>query len=341
MSGPSDAFFRDIVRTVGGKLGDGLPELEKRQAAARALGSEPTLADVAVALGVMDRAKLEELGALERGTPAPRSTPSAGRVKTPSAPRAPAAAGTTSSGKRSVPICAGCKAPLALDDLVRGTSRCSRCDAVASPAPVVLPQAGKPLPVKKRLRDRAKMVSSVALQAISSMRPGKRRRAREAAAGAPPPEENAKGMAIVAGALVIALVIVTVAVVVATHSGGRTDKDQPPAIVDPTSPPVPPVAPDRSKETTAVPPVVDPTPGNGATADEERRTRLGMIAAAAVKRAKEGDFAGAEERLGALRAAAQADDREIVEDAVRTIKLLRTAADLKKLREKDVGGASK
>src|SRR4051812_32177788 len=118
MAGPSDGFFRGIVKTVGGRLAEGLPELGKRQLAARALGTEAKLADIAVTLGLLDARKLEELGGLEQGdrrehrgaerpaaaasarlapVAAPAAAPSSGRVKTPSAPRTEAPSTTGSS----------------------------------------------------------------------------------------------------------------------------------------------------------------------------------------------------------------------------------------------------
>src|SRR5579883_1204300 len=156
MAGPSDAFFRDTIATVGGKLLESLPELEKRQAAAAALGAKVTLAEVAVQQGLIDRAKLEELGALESGSPAPKAA-----ARPPSAPRTPAAP----------------------------------------------PPAPKPAPIaRRRLRDRAKALSSAAMTALRGVTRGRADAARaEQAATRDLERKIALGVAI--GLLALAIVV--------------------------------------------------------------------------------------------------------------------------------------
>ncbi len=321
MPGPSDAFFRDIVKTVGGKLAQGLPELEKRQAAARALGTQTGLADVAVALGLMDASKVEQLAALERGeappaapvVPAPSKTPST-RAPTPEV----TTVGTRSSGKTRVPVCSACKVPLAMGDVVAGTGRCAKCDGRSSTsgsqAGAQQGLGGKPIPVKKRLRDRAKMISSVAIDTLQRLNPRKRRRANAGEAPAEPPQDNTAAIAIVGGGLAIALLLITIAVIIATRSRVAPPAPPPPPKVIPPPPPV------QLPQPPALPP---PPPVERVDPDEERRGRLGMIAATAVSRAKAGDFPGAEERLGTLRAAAWPEDQQIVDDAARQVLLLK------------------
>src|SRR4051794_26547167 len=112
MAGPSDDFFRDVVATVGGDLAAQLPIIEKRRTAARALGQELTLAEVAVKMQLIDEAKKAELAKLEGGDapePEPAAPPPASA--TPSGTRRTAASKLPSAGK--VPAAGGAKVPSA------------------------------------------------------------------------------------------------------------------------------------------------------------------------------------------------------------------------------------
>ncbi len=157
--GPSDAFFRDTLKTVGGKLLGKLPDLEKRQAAAAALGAKVSLAEVAVQLELIDRAKLEELGDLEAGEKGAR---------VPKAPPPP------------------------------------------PPAPAPVPTGGR-----RRLRDRAKALSSMALAALRGSAKERVEQAQSDEAVTRVVER--KAAFVVAGVLAVLSIVAAIAIVFGTR----------------------------------------------------------------------------------------------------------------------------
>jgi hypothetical protein len=215
---------------------------------------------------------------------------------------------------------------MSLEDYVNASGgRCARCGEAADDAsrPRTIPSevAGKRAPVvparKRGLRARAMGVSSAAFTAI------KRIGGRRQGAPAEPQPESSTTLLVVTGALAV---VVFLAIAIYVALGGSTTpgthKQTPPTEPVSDGPPPIPLPPSSSPEKPKAPP--PPLPAVSEDMDSQRRGQLGMLKAAAIQRARAGNFAGADDRLDALRRLAMPEDRDVVESAEREVESIRS-----------------
>ncbi len=211
-------------------------------------------------------------------------------------------------------------------------AKCSEAAAEAAKKPVASETpsrkvASAALRRRPGLRDRAKNMSSAALDAIRGRKGG------PSPEKGPPQKGPGSDVLLVALGVLAVAALVGVAIYVVMSQGNKTDQSAPPppTVANATPPPPAPTpAPTPTPESEPPPPVAPPPPPPPAETTEERRGRLGMIGAAAIKRAKKGDFEGANERLRALREKAKMpDDKDIVEQAEREVANIKIDSDRK------------
>jgi hypothetical protein len=290
--GPSDAFFKDIVKAVGGDLLARLPDIQKRQAAAKTLGETVSLAEVAAKMGLVDEDKLRELERLEAGdAPAPK-TPSGSKTKTagakaPSASRT-AEAKTPSKAKKPAARanCTVCGVVLTADQFLEWKGVCPTCTEKRAQG-------------EEEEDDRAR-------------RP---KRLPKTPSRAGPPASSNSGPLILGLACVIAGLIVVLAIVLKQHGQPEPPSPEPqPA----RSSPAPRVGPSRAPVVLEPSPEAVPTPapeGPVPETDRARQSRLAKIALEAINAANAGDFTTAKKKLAKLRmeAVPKVDDAYVKE----------------------------
>ena len=389
--GPSDAFFEDVVKTVGGQLSSALHDLKKKQAAAKALGADVSLAELAMREGLIDQAKREEIALLENSgevpappvevveapapvaetaaapapppsnvapppSPLPPMPPPAGarssglaRSGSSAEPKGsqarsgskartgsgavpadrppaifPAPLGTKSSGKKRAAAaqCNICASPMGVEDYVASKGLCARC--LGKTADTTGPRPAAPAPAEER---RAPIVPrrgpAKLAETPSTARAGKRRPGEPVA-----PQKGGAGVVLAVVGIVLVGALIGVAIYVANDAGKPADNGpgpETPKVADAKPKPPKPVDPNDAADTD--PPLVDPTPVSPSSAetDSMRRGRLGLIATSAIKRAGVRDFAGAAERLAALKNAATSKDQDIVDACEEEVEKLRRA----------------
>lgn len=353
MAGPSDSFFRDVVATVGGELAAKLPDVEKRRTAAKALGQDLSLADVAVKMGLLTDAKRAELAQLEGGdapaaspapapAPAPPASPpsptetkrtaasklpSAGKVaaagvKTPSAGKV-AAAGVKTPSAGKVPVAAAPRTPSA------GKVPAAAAPKAAPPGPAATGglgecvQCGTPLAAGAdprgtglcaSCRGEARAEDEGSDGPSRSGTRGTRRRPRGGITASGAVRSARPPASASTGPLLIMAALVLAASIVAVA-----------LIVKQAPPPEPVASPTPSPAAASPQPVtvVVPSPAASAPPPPDAAThkaKLANMALVAIKLARAGDRTAAKKQLARIRLeATEPEDQEIVRSAEKEV----------------------